>query len=513
VEGDGRPPSSDAPALDVRDLRKRYGQTVALDGVSFSITQGSGHALIGENGAGKSTLVKIVNGVVRPDGGAIEVFGERVRIPTPARAARLGIGTAYQELSLVPELTVAQNLLLGIEPHSVGPVYRGADLHRGAQELLDRAGVEDVEPDWRVEDLTLPEKQMVEIAKALRREPRLLFLDESTSALGEGAMEWFRGLLRRLRERGTTVVFITHRLGEIRGVCDRITVLRNGEAVGTYEADEVDEGEVVRLMLGRELEQAFPERRPPAERGVTLETRGLTHEPAFHDVDLELHEGEILGVAGLDGQGQRELFLTLFGVLRAHRGQVLVGGEEIHLHSPRDAIDAKLGISLVPEDRKTEGLFLALPIWLNMVVPSLNRVATAGWIRPGRVREEVRRTAEQLNLDPKVVRAEAGDLSGGNQQKVVIGKWVLAGTRVLLLYDPTRGVDVGTKFEIYKLIQRLAEDGCSILFYSSDLPEVVGLPDRVVTFYRSRVTSEFSGAELTEENVLSAIVGHERSAA
>jgi ribose transport system ATP-binding protein len=482
---------------------KRYGATTALNGVTFEIAQGSAHALIGENGAGKSTLVKIVSGITRPDHGEIELFGQTMRrIATPAKAAQLGIGTAFQELSLVPTLTVADNLLLGIEPHSP------RELQHQAQQLLDACDIPDVSPHWRVEDLTLPERQMVEIAKAVRHEPRLLFLDESTSALGEGAADWFRHLLSKLRDKNTTLVFITHRLGEVREHCDHATVLRNGEAVGELTIDDADEDEVVKMMIGRAMDQAFPDRRAPTERPVKLQTKGLTKTDAFHDVDLELREGEILGVAGLDGQGQRELFLSLFGVLPSDGGEILIDDHPVQIRSPRDAIDSHLGISLVPEDRKTEGLFLALSTATNMAIPSLGRLASHGWINERYIRKRATETAERLNLDPKTVPGEVGQLSGGNQQKVVIGKWVLAGARFLLLYDPTRGVDVATKFEIYKLIQALAEEGCSMLVYSSDLTEVVGLCDRVVTFYRAQVTAEFEGDELTETNVLGAIVGH-----
>jgi ribose transport system ATP-binding protein len=493
-------------ALEVRDVVKRYGATVALDGVSFEIAGGCAHALIGENGAGKSTLVKLVSGITRPDSGEIEVFGERMsKISSPARAAQLGIGTAFQELSLVPTLTVAQNLLLGMEPRSP------RQLRSRAQQFLDDAGIRDISPDWRVDDLTLPERQMVEIAKALRDQPRLLFLDESTSALGEGATAWFSGLLSRLREQDTTVVFITHRLGEIHEYCDHATVLRSGQAVGSFAIGEVDEDEVVKMMIGRSLDQVFPDRRANGDRRVALETRGLGLDGAFEDVGLELREGEILGVAGLDGQGQRELFLSLFGVLHPQHGEVLVDGEPVRIRSPHEAISSGVGISLVPEDRKTEGLFLRLPTATNMAIPSLHRLSSAGWIEERRVRRHATETAQRLGLDPKVVKAEVGELSGGNQQKVAIGKWVLAGARFLLMYDPTRGVDIGTKFEIYKLIQALADEGRSILLYSSDLPEIVGMSDRVLTFYRSRISGEFSGDELTEENVLSAVVGHERS--
>ena len=267
------------------------------------------------------------------------------------------------------------------------------------------------------------------------------------------------------------------------------------------------------MMIGRSMDQAFPDRRPRTDRPVTLRTKGLAHQGAFHDVDLELREGEILGVAGLDGQGQRELFLSLFGVLPSDEGEILIDDHPVQIRSPRDAIDSHLGISLVPEDRKTEGLFLALSTATNMAIPSLGHLASHGWINERHIRERATETAERLNLDPSVVGGEVGQLSGGNQQKVVIGKWVLAGARFLLLYDPTRGVDVATKFEIYKLIQALADEGCSMLVYSSDLTEVVGLCDRVLTFYRSQITGEFEGDELTETNVLGAIVGHHQAEA
>jgi ribose transport system ATP-binding protein len=290
-------------------------------------------------------------------------------------------------------------------------------------------------------------------------------------------------------------------------------VLRSGKTVGSIAIDDVDEGEVVQMMLGRSLDQVYPDRRPVSDRKVMLQTRGLGLDDSFEDIDVDLREGEILGLAGLDGQGQRELFLALFGVLPAQRGEVLVDGDPVKIKSPRDAIDARVGISLIPEDRKTEGLFLTLPIATNMAIPSLGRLARHGWIDERRVRRQAAETAEKLNLDPKLVKAEAGVLSGGNQQKVVIGKWVLAGARFLLLYDPTRGVDIGTKLEIYKLVQSLAEEGRSLLMYSSDIAELVGVCDRVITMYRSRVNGNFAGDELTEENLLSAIVGHERSAA
>jgi ribose transport system ATP-binding protein len=483
---------------------------VALSEASVSIAAGSAHAVVGENGAGKSTLIKLLSGVVRPDSGQIKVFGDEVRIASPRDAMGLGIATVFQELSLVPDLTVAENLFLTSEP-TIGGVVPSRKLRDRAIDLLETIDIGHINPEWLASDLTLPEKQMIEIAKAVRKKPRVLFLDESTSALGEGAMEWFYSTVQRLREQGVTVVFVSHRLAEVEHMCEWATILRNGKIVGTYQVRDLPRAEMVRLMIGRSMEAAFPPKRPPQERSVVLELRDLTYKSAYKGVDLQLRKGEILGVAGLEGQGQRELFLTLFGVLHPDQGQIIIDGKRCSIRSPHDAI--KVGIGLVPEDRKTEGLFLNLAVRLNMALPVLSRFAVAGWINRIRERLRVREVAKQVNIAESVLPFEARSLSGGNQQKAVIGKWVLAGSRFLLLYDPTRGVDVGTKFEIYRLIQQLADQGVSVLLYSSELPEVINLADRVVVFYRSRLIAEFSSNEITEEKVMSAAIGHTEEAA
>jgi ribose transport system ATP-binding protein len=495
------------PVLAVRDVAKVFGPTVALDKVSFEIARGSVHALIGENGAGKSTLVKIANGVIQPDAGSVELFGDQVRLSSPGRAAALGIATAYQEGSLVSNLSVAENLFLGTTVRDSGPLNRQRKLQTRTHEHFFDLGIEGISPNWLVEDLTLPEKQTVEIAKALRDSPRLIFFDEASSALAGDGLSWFFGLVERLRNEGRTVVFITHRLGEFRGVCDTVTVLRNGRAVGSYEVDEVSDSEIVRLMIGRSLGDWARARTSTEERPTALETRGLTRLPGFSDVDLKLGKGEILGVAGLDGQGQREFFLSLFGVLRSQSGSVAINGSEVDIRSPRDAISSKIGISLVPEDRATQGLFLKLPVWMNIALPTLDQLSNGGWIDRSRVFDQVKSVAQRLGLDEGVLGSETSLLSGGNQQKVVIGKWILAQTNLLLLYDPTRGVDIGTKFEIHKLIAELADSGISVLFYSSEVPEVVGLAERVVVFYRSRLVAELDGDDQNEEQVLAAAVG------
>jgi len=508
-DGAGR----EAAALELAHVTKRYGATVALDDVSLTVAAGSVHALLGENGAGKSTLVKVVNGVARPDSGTIAAFGDDVHLRGPVSARRLNIATAFQEMSLVPDMTVAENLFLGDEPRTAGALVLKSELRERAAAYMDELDIRGIHPDWLVGDLTLPEKQVCETAKALRRRPRLLFLDESTSALGETGMLWFYGLIERLRERGTTIVFITHRLAESRRIADRVSILRNGHQVGTYGIDEVSQADVIRLMIGRSLQAAFPPKRPLVPREPGLEVRGLTREGSLHDVSFELGRGEVLGIAALEGQGQRELFLTLFGMLRPDAGEVCVDGKSVRTRSPRDAIAAHLGISLVPEERKTEGLFLKLPVRTNMALPSYPRLSTGGWIRNALVRREVVRAAKRVGLDPKVLGGEAGALSGGNQQKVVIGKWVLAGARYMLLYDPTRGVDVGTKFDLYTLMHELAESGVSILVYSSELPEVLGLADRVLVMYGSTMVAEFGGADVTEEKVMSEVVGHRETPA
>jgi ribose transport system ATP-binding protein len=503
---------SDEVALRLSAISKTFGSTVALKQASLTVRRGTVHGIIGENGAGKSTLVKIVSGVMQQDEGTLEIFGEPVRLTSPARAMTRGVATVFQELSLVPDLTVAENLFLGPGVQRPPVFLRKSALVGRARTLLDEVGIDRIDPDWLVSDLTLAEKQLVEIAKAVHKKPRLLFLDEATSALGEDAMEWFYALVNKMRAGGTTVVFISHRLVELRKTCDELTILRNGQQVGTFATVGISEAEVIRQMIGGSAQTVFPPR-PAREQGpVALEVRGLTRKPMLSDVNLSVRRGEILGVAGLDGQGQLELFLTLFGVLQPQHGEVYLDGQACRMRSPRDAIAA--GISFVPEDRKTEGLFQRLPVRVNVSLPALRRWSLLGFVDKGRERQAVLDTCAQINVDRKVVEWDAGALSGGNQQKIILGKSILSGARYLLLYDPTRGVDVGTKFEIYRLMRELAAKGITILFYSSELPELLNISDRIVVFYRSRIVAEFSDGNYAEEAVMAAAIGHaERSGA
>jgi ribose transport system ATP-binding protein len=494
-------------AMRLTDLTKAFGPTVALDGVSMQIERGHTHAILGENGAGKSTLVRIVTGVLRPDRGSLEVLGQSLDLGSPRDARRHGIASAFQELSLVPDLTVAQNLFLGYEPTGPGPLVLPRDLKVHADRLLASVDMEGVSPDSLVRDLRLADKQMLEVAKALRGDPEIVLLDEPTSALGQNGMDWFYGLVSKLQSRGVTIVFITHRLAEIRVVCRRVTILRNGRVVGTHDVGEVPESELIRLMIGRSLQATFPPRRPSSERPVVLETRGLTVGSSLVECGIQLRKGEILGVAGLAGHGHLELFLALFGIARPDKGEVLVEGRPVVINHPQDAVAAGIGISLVPEDRKTEGLFLRLSVRLNLAIPSLGSLSRYGWINNGALGREAATAANRVNVAHDALDAEVSSLSGGNQQKVVIGKWVLAGSKILLLYDPTRGVDIGTKTEIYRLMQNLAEQGVSIVFYSTELSEVTHLADRVLVFYRSRVEAELDGLAISDEAVMAAALG------
>jgi ribose transport system ATP-binding protein len=506
-------PLSKTSGLRLSGVSKSYGATQALVDVSLRIDAGRAEALVGENGAGKSTLVRILNGLTRPDAGSVEVAGRRLRLGSPGASAAAGIATVYQELSLVPEMTVAENLYLGPAQRTVGRLATQRRLRDRAAADLAEFGVHDIHPDWRVADLSLPERQRIEIVKAVRRRPRVLFLDEATSALGKDAIGWFYRLVEGLKAQGITLVFVTHRLEEVGEICEEVTVLRNGQVVGQHPVAELDRAEMIRLMIGRSLEVAFPPRSSAPRGAPALRVRGLRRPGALHDVSFDLHQGEIVGLAGLDGQGQLDLLLALFGVRPADGGEIHVDGRPVRIRRPADAIRAGLGIGFVPEDRKIDGVLRSQPVSLTMALPSLGRMTRLGWVSGRRRREAVRRAARLVELSEGVLEQPAETLSGGNQQKAVIGKWVVADSRVLLLYDPTRGVDVGAKLEIYRLLRELADSGVAILCYSSELPEVINLSDRVLVFYQRRVAAELSGAEQTEQNVLAAAIGHGGDAA
>lgn len=497
-------------ALRVQGIVKAYGATIALDHASFAVSAGEVHALLGENGAGKSTTVKLLSGLVQPDEGAIELFGEHVRLRRPVAAQAQGVQTAYQEMTLVRDLTVTENMLLPRAP--IGAL--GRLRHRAGERLVEQhlasMRLGEVDPRAEVRDLPLPVRQKIEIARAVFRRPRILLLDEPTSALSGRDIDWLGSLIARLKREGVTVVFISHRIPEVRLFCDRLTVLRNGKDVGTAEVAAISDDEVVRMIIGRSLAATFPPRPPTRPRpagGPFLEVRNLATEGGLRDASFSLWPGEILGIAALEGMGQRQLFMACFGMARVRHGEILVDGRKLTLASPQDAIRENIGISLLPEERKTEGLFLKLDGRSNVSLPVINRFTKAALIDFGAVTAAVTRILDQVEVSPRALYTRVGAFSGGNQQKIAIGKWLLAGSRILLMFDPTRGVDIGTKHQFYLLMRAFADAGGAVLFYSTEIAELANLCDRVLVMYSGRIVDDLQGEAIDEERMMRAALG------
>lgn len=497
-------------AISVRGITKRFGATVALDDASFDIRRGEAHALLGENGAGKSTAVKILSGLLQPDTGELGVFGETTRIRNPTDAHRLGIQTAYQEMTLIPDLSVGQNLLLPYEPTAAWQIRGRRGLAR-VRALLDELELGDIDPRTEVRDLELPLRQKIEIAKTIARDPSILLLDEPTSALSGKDVDWLGWLIERLCSKGVTIIFISHRLPEVRAFCQRLSILRSGRHVGTYMVNDLHDDEVVEMVVGRSLERAAaPERRDrKSSDQPLLSGRGLASDGRLEDVSLDLYPGEILGVSGLQGMGQRELFHALFGLTRLTSGEIRVDDRPVTLSSPRDAIRSNIGISLLPEDRKTEGVFLHLSGQQNVSLPVIDRFSRWGWIDTNSELRAVDQILARVNVHPRALYKPVSSFSGGNQQKIALAKWLLARSRILLMFDPTRGVDVGTKEEIYALMREFTDGGGAILFYSTEIPELVTLSDRLLGIYRGTIIEELKADEISEERILRAVIGQE----
>jgi ribose transport system ATP-binding protein len=477
----------------------------ALREASFAAEFGEVHALVGENGAGKSTLIKILSGVLRPDEGTVRVRGAEVDFRTPHGARALGVGTVFQELTLLPWMTVAENLFLRSEPRGRSRLIKKRELAPRADELLDSLGIRGIDPYELPASLSLADRQVIEIARALVRDPDILFLDEPTSALAEREVEWLFRLVRDLRERGKCVIFTSHRWGEVANLADRITIFRNGEHVATRDRGHLTEGEAVTLMTGRTIDRMYPELPPlAAEAATVLEVDGLQG-TSVHGVSFALRRGEILGVGGLAGQGQRDLFMTLFGARKADGGEIRVAGKPQRIRRPADAIKLGIGIALVPEDRKTEGLMLPMSVRDNLTLAVLGGVSFYGVLNPTREHAHVRQAVGRLQIQSsRPTIQEVGTLSGGNQQKVLIGRWLLAECDILLLYDITRGVDVGTKHDIYELMTTLIDEGKSLLFYSSETEEMARLCHRVLVMREGRIAAELDGAHTNAEEIVAA---------
>jgi ribose transport system ATP-binding protein len=496
-------------SLSARHVAKHYGAVVALADANLDIQSGEVLALIGANGSGKSTLSKIINGVVVLDGGQLLLDDHPVHFSSPRAARRMGIATVFQELSLVPQMSVAENIFLTREPLNRGGFVNRRTIQRRTEELLALfSGMfkTPLTPDTPVGPLPPDEKQIIEILKAVSANPRLLILDEATASLDSRQVQRLFELVTRWKADGLAILFVSHRMEEIFQIADRYTVLRNGRTVGAGLIKEVTPRELVGLMVqGATAEQVVAPIRPSVEdlagREVTLEVKDLRAD-GLHGVSFQLHAGELLGLGGLRGQGQRQLLLALFGDI-PHAGTVIINGTPVHFTHPRQAMANRL--ALVPGERAREGLLLIRSILENFLLPSWRRYGLP--LRMGRARQDAQGVARRLNVTMAGVDAPVSSLSGGNAQKVVIGKWLLRNPRILMLDDPTKGVDVGTKAEFYKLLAQLRAEGQSVLLYSSDDEELIGLSDRVLVLHDGRIRTELIGPALTKANLIAASLG------
>ncbi|GBD19410.1 Ribose import ATP-binding protein RbsA [bacterium HR27] len=490
------------PVLEARDICKRFPGVVALDRVSLQVFPGEILAVVGENGAGKSTLMKILSGALQPDEGEILLAGQPVRFADPRQALAHGIGIIYQELSVIEALSVGENLFLGRLPQRSGipGTVDWPRVWREASQILERVGAP-IDPQRPVRELSTAQKQLVEIARALSQDVRVLILDEPTSSLSLQETERLFAILRGLRAQGVAIIYISHRLEEVFALADRVTVLRDGQVVGTLPIAEATRDGLIRMMVGRDLSAYYRTVRssPGAPR---LEVRKLVRAGVLHDVNLTVHAGEIVGLAGLVGAGRTELARCLFGVDPIDSGEIRIDGKTVAIRNPQDAV--RHGIVLVPEDRKLQGLVLILSVRENIALPVLSRLAHFGF--PSRREEERLATSfvERLRIRTPSIEQRVLNLSGGNQQKVVLARALATNPRVLILDEPTRGIDVGAKAEVHALIAELAEAGMGILLISSELPEVLSMSHRVLVMSGGRIVAEFSREEATEERVLAA---------
>ncbi|MCU0702740.1 MAG: sugar ABC transporter ATP-binding protein [Fimbriiglobus sp.] len=498
------------PLIEAVGVRKQFPGVLALDGVNCRVNRGEVLAIVGENGAGKSTLMKVLAGVYQPDGGEVRLNGEPVKFPTPQAAMRAGVSLIHQELNLAENLSVLDNLFLGREPTVGGPLRlldRRGTIAAGRR-LLERVGLPPDDLSRTVGELAPGQKQLVEIARALGLDAKLLIMDEPTSSLTQKETDRLYAVIDDLKAGGVSVMYISHRLAEIKRCCDRAVVLRDGKNAGELTKAEITHDNLVRLMVGRDLKSFFPRTRPPvpADTPPLLELSGLTYRNGPpHTVSLAVRPGEVLGMAGLVGAGRTELSEAVFGLRPVTGGSITLEGKPLRIRRPGDAVRA--GVLLVPEDRRAHGLVLEQSVGFNLSLPNLGRLSTGLLIRP---RDEAKLHAEgiaSLRVKTPSARQAVGLLSGGNQQKVVFGKWLARGPKVLILDEPTRGVDVGAKTEIYALIDDLAARGVAVWMITSDMEELLGVSDRVVVMHEGRLAGELARSQLNEEAVMRLATG------
>ncbi len=491
--------------LHVEHVSKSFPGVQALDAVSFELRRGEVHALVGENGAGKSTLMKILSGVYRPDGGRIVYKGREVRFQNARESAEAGIGIIYQELNLVPHLSVAQNIYLGREPRSLLGYIDDRKMNVDAARILRELNV-DIDPAVRLNKLSISKQQMVEIAKALSKDSEVLIMDEPTSALTETEIDELFKVIHKLRSRGVGIIYISHRLDELKHIVDRITVFRDGHYISTSDYASIGMEEIINKMVGRKLENLFPERRNlPTERKL-LEVRNIVHGTVLKGISFDLYEGEILGIAGLMGAGRSELARAVFGADPRDSGDIIREGRKLDIRSPSDAI--RNGIAYLSENRKEEGLAVKMRLDQNVTMANLGEVSRRfGIISGARELEATRTYVEELDIRTPSLLQVINNLSGGNQQKVVIAKWLFRDSRILIFDEPTRGIDVGAKYAIYELIERLAREGVGVILISSELPEILGMTDRVLVLHEGSLTATLRTADTSQEEILNYAAG------
>jgi ABC-type sugar transport system ATPase subunit len=491
------------PFLELRNISKSFPGVKALDGVSLEVGAGECHALVGENGAGKSTLMKILAGALLPDSGEIHIGGQRAEIDSPLSARRWGVSMIYQELNLLPELTVAENIFLGREPSRPPGLLNRKKMIEESRRWLNRLH-QDIDPRRLTRELSLAQQQMVEIVKALALEARVMIMDEPSSILTDRELDELFSLMFRLKSEGLAIIYISHRLEEIFRVSDRVTVMRDGRTISTRPVADASQAVLVREMVGRELAKIFPVRKPPSDE-VVLKLTEITRRPRLKRVSLHVRRGEIVGLSGLVGAGRTDLARVIFGADPMEQGEIRFGGEILTRHHPHGAI--RRGIGLLTEDRKSQGLLLNMTVRGNITLANLARISRAGFVSRRKEKEQITPLVASLRIKTPSLEQGIGNLSGGNQQKTILARWLFTESRFLIFDEPTRGIDVGAKAEIYQLIVDLAAEGKSILVISSELPEILGLCHRIYVMREGEIAGEFEGSSATQETLLATAMG------
>lgn len=485
--------------LKMEGISKSFPGVKALDNVDFKVKKGTVHALMGENGAGKSTLMKILNGIYSSDTGTIIFKGKRVKFNSPYDAIKAGISMIHQELSPIPYMTIAENIFLGREP-SIGKtgLVKDGEMLEKTKRLLKDLEI-DLDPKSLMIDLTIANMQMVEIAKAISYNSELIIMDEPTSAISEKEVEHLFKMIRSLKEKGVSIIFISHKLDEVFKIADEVTVLRDGQYIGTEPLENLSKEKLIKMMVGRELTQMFP--KEYAEIGeVIFEVRNFTQKGVFEDISFHVKRGEILGIAGLMGAGRTELVECIFGITKPDKGEIRIKGKRVDINSPADSIKHNMG--LITEDRKLTGLFLPLTVRDNMVMASLNNYINGLFINGNSVNKDCEAQKERLQIKTPNLDQIVENLSGGNQQKVLIARWLLTSPDILFLDEPTRGIDVGAKAEIHKLMVKMAKQGKAVIMISSELPEILGMSDRILVMHEGKLTGELSREEATQDKIM-----------